>query len=441
MKRKFLRYLAAALLALLAVLNARAESAAMAWYVEAAAEMGDLRTPLTQDRLERGAAAIAAGKAIGGTTERECELIDAVAQFYHRHDERTHDERLVHYERALSRSRRQHPDDAEIASLHRRASRAAWNRAVERVNARQADLARVSASAKKTYRIGYIASAAGPTFEAFRDGMREAGYVEGRDFVLDARFTEGRMERFPGMIDELLRGGVDVLVAGSPPGAVAALKVDTTTPIVIAGVTDPRGLARALGRPAGHVTGTSVASREIGGRWVEMLKQARPEISRIAVLANPAHPGRDRWLRDIQDAAHRLEVRVEVHDVGTASVLDGALAAIGASGVQGFIVTGDPVYLVDRAKIIAFAEMHRLPAVYFSKLFADSGGLLAYGGSLEDSYRMTPRYIDRILKGANPGDLPVEDTKIELVVNKRTARALAIAIPEDLVRRADKVID
>jgi putative ABC transport system substrate-binding protein len=297
------------------------------------------------------------------------------------------------------------------------------------------------AGSAKVHRIGYVASTAGPTFEAFRQGMRDAGYVEGRDFVLDARFTEGRPERFPALIDGLLKGGVDVLLAGSPPGATAALRADTNTPIVIAGISDPRGLARTLGRPDDHVTGTNVLTREVGGRWVEILKQACPGTTRAAVLLNPSHHSRERWLGDIGEAAQRLGVAIDVHHVSTAAMLDGALAAVAASGANGLIVTGDPVFLIDRAKIVAFAGKHSLPAVYFSKLFAEAGGLLAYGGSLEDSYRRAPRFIDRILKGAKPGELPIEDASVELAVNQRAARALGIAIPEELVRRADKVIE
>jgi putative ABC transport system substrate-binding protein len=346
------------------------------------------------------------------------------------------DERLVREERELSRLRSENPGDVGIARRHDEASRAALDRARERVG-----LIRTSTTARSMPRIGYVASTAGPTFDAFRQGMRDAGYVEGRDFSLEARFTEGRQERFPAMVDELLRRGVEVLLAGSPTGAIAALKADTSTPIVIAGVTDPHGLAGALGRPSKHVTGTSVASREAGARWVEMLKQVCPGMTQAAVLANPAHRSRDRWVGDIREAALRLGVRIDVHDAGDSAGLEEALAAIAASDAQGLIVTGEPVFLVDRAKIIAFAERRRIPAVYFSKLFADSGGLLAYGGSLEDSYRMSSRYIDRILKGAKPSDLPVEDTRVELVVNKRSAQALGIALPEDLLRRADKVIE
>lgn len=389
--------------------------------------------------------AVLSARAEAGTlpcsTEVECEIVDAVKQFFHRADERGYDERLVHFERALSRSRRQHPEDGAIAALHTAVSHLALNRARERVGLGTAGLVPVAMAAKSTYRIGYVASIGGPTFEAFRQGLRDAGYVEGRDVALEARFTEGRMERFPTLVDELLRSGVDVLVAGSPPGATAALKADTTVPIVIAGITDPRGLAKAMGRPAGHVTGTSLATSEIGGSWVDLLRQVCPDIARIAVLANPAHAGRDRWLRDIRAAAQRLDVRIDVHDVGEASALDGALAAIASGGAQGLIVTGDPVFLIERAKLVAFAEKRQLPAAYFSKLFADSGGLIAYGGSLEDSYRMSARYVDRILKGANPSDLAVEDTRLELVVNKRAASALGIAIPEALARRADKVIE
>lgn len=440
MKTTLVRILAAFLFTLVAVLDARASDEAMSWLRRAAAEMGDLRAPLTREQLQRGAAAIARARELGGRDERECELIDAVAQFFHDAG-RMHDERLVHYERALSRSRRQHPDDTEIVSLHRRASWAALARARERVGAGGAGLVPVSAAAAKVARIGYVASIGGPTFDAFRQGMREAGLVEGRDYVLETRFTEGRPERFPTAIDELLKSGIDVLLAGSPPGAIAALRADTTTPIVIAGVTDPHGVARSVGRPHGHVTGTSVASREAGGRWVEMLKQVSPRMSRVAVLANPAHLGRARWASDIRSAADRLGVQVDVHDVADAAALDRALGALADGRAQGLIVTGDPIFLGNRAKIIAAAADCGLPAVYFSKIFADSGGLLAYGGSLEESYRMAPRYITRILAGARPGELPIEDTRVELVVNKRTAERLGIALPDELLRRADKVIE
>lgn len=359
--------------------------------------------------------------------------------------QREQDANLVRAERELSRLRRENPNDAEIARRHDQASRAALQRARERVGLDPAEgrggLVRVAATTASTPRIGFVGSTGGPTLEAFRQGMRNEGYVEGKDFVLELRFTEGRQERFPALVDELLRLRVDVLLAGSPTGAIAALRADTTTPIVIAGVTDPHGLAKALGRPFDHVTGTSVAMREAGGPWVELLKQASPGLTRVAVLSNPAHRSRDRWLGDIRAAAQRLGVAIEVHEAVDSASLDATIAAITASGAQGLIVTGEPIFLIERAKLISLARDCLMPAVYFSKIFADSGGLLAYGGSLEDSYRMAPRYIARILKGAKPSELPVEDARVELVVNKRAASILGISIPEELVRRADKVIE
>jgi putative ABC transport system substrate-binding protein len=279
------------------------------------------------------------------------------------------------------------------------------------------------------------------TFEAFREGLRASGYSEGRDIVIETRFTEGRNDRFPALIAELLESKVDVLLAGSPQGAIAAIKADTTTPIVIAGVSDPAGLAKSLGRPAGHITGTSLLTHYQGGKWVEMLKEATPEVTRVAVLLNPQHPSRDRWQQDIGEQARAMKVHVTIHDAHDLSTLEKALAAIEAGDAQGLIVTGDPAFVINRDKVIALAERRRLPAVYFSKLFADSGGLIAYGGSLEDSYRKSPAYIARILKGAKPGDLPIEPASIELVVNRKAAKAIGLTLPESLVLRADKVID
>ena len=441
MKRNIKRFLLLVLWAIALVLSAhaRAGEAAMNEWKVAVGAMGDLRKPLEASSLAHGAAAIERARSIGGSTERECELIDAVAQFYHRHGERPHDERLVHYERALSRSRAILPDDGEIAAMHRHVSVIALTRARERAEANY--LAQATAPAPKPRRVGYVASMGGVTFDAFREGLRAAGYTEGKDIVIETRFTEGRNDRFPALVAELLESKVDVLLAGSPPGAIAAIKADTTTPIVIAGVSDPMDLAKSLRRPAGHITGTSLGTDALGGKWIAMLKEASPGLTRTAILVNPNHPSRERWMRDMGEQARALKLEVAIHEASDAASLEKALAAIEASDAQGLVVTGDPAFVLNRDKVIATVERRRLPAVYFSKLFADSGGLLAYGGSLEDSYRRAPAYIDRILKGAKPSDLPVEPAGIELVVNQKAAKKLGIALPQSLVRRADKVIE
>ena len=297
------------------------------------------------------------------------------------------------------------------------------------------------ASGSQPVRIGFVSGGTGPTFEAFRNGIREAGYAEGRDVIIEARFSDGKAERFPALIAELLSRPVDILVAGSPPGVIAALRADTSIPIVIAGVGDPAAIAKQVGRPAGHVTGVALPIRGVGTQWIPLLKGVKPGVRHVAVLTNPANPSRDVWVRDLRDSAERLDVRLAIHDVGNAAGLDKALATIRASAPDALLVTGDPVFLADRAKIVAFAADCELPAGYFSTLFADAGGLLAYGPSLEDSYRRAPGFVARILKGAKPADLAIEEARVELAVNLRAARALNLAIPKTILERADKVIE
>jgi putative ABC transport system substrate-binding protein len=294
---------------------------------------------------------------------------------------------------------------------------------------------------KAAPRVGFVSGSKGGTFDAFREGLRAAGYVEGKDLILEARFSEGNAERFPALIQELLEAKVDVLVAGSPPGALAAINAQTTTPIVIAGISDPVGLAVSMGRPAGHITGTTIASQALGGQWIELLRESSPGLRHAAVLLNPKHPGAPVWRRDLQASARNLGVELAIHETQNAAELEQALAAIEATTTDGLVVTGDPVFLFAREKLVAFAARRRLPAVYFTKFFADSGGMIAYGGSLEDSYRKSGSYIDRILKGARPSELPVESTGVELIVSRKAASAIGITLPETLIRRANRVID
>ncbi len=301
--------------------------------------------------------------------------------------------------------------------------------------------------AATVYRIAFIGSGSlGPSLDAFRQALRELGYVEGKNIIVEARFAEGRSDRLPELIAEAIGRKVDVLLVGSTPAALAAKRATTTVPIVFASLFDPvgAGLVPSLARPGGNITGASigVGGSGLAGKWVELLKEAVPGMSHVAALSNPANPANAASVREIEAAARTLKVRLDVLDAGNAANLDRALATIGTSGAQGIIVTNDPFFTASRDALVRFAASKRLPAVYFFKLFADAGGLMVYGASLEDSYRRAAAYVDKILKGAKPADLPIEQpTRFELIINMKTARALGLTIPQSLRARADQVIE
>lgn len=255
-------------------------------------------------------------------------------------------------------------------------------------------------------RIGFVSPISpGPTIEAFLLGLREVGYIEGKNVLIEARFAEGRIERLPELVAEVLRLKVDVLVAGSPDGALAAKRATTTVPIVFAGVTDPvtAGIVPSLARPGANITGVTWGIGGVGfaAKWVELLKEAVPGLSHVAALTNPAGPLGAQYTREIQQASRTLNASVDLLDAGNAPHLDRALVAIGTSGAQGIVVTGDPFFIANRGRLVQFAASKRLPAVYLSKLFTDAGGLMAYSGSLEESYRKAATYVDKIRKGGN----------------------------------------
>jgi putative ABC transport system substrate-binding protein len=305
--------------------------------------------------------------------------------------------------------------------------------------------------AAKVYRIGYVShplpvSPEPPTLRAFRNGLRELGYVEGKNVIVETRSSEGREERLPELVADLIRLKVDVLVVGGTSSTLAAKRATTTIPILFASVVDPvaPGIVASLARPGGNITGITFWVGGVGfaGKWVELLKEAAPHVSHVAVLSNSANPQSASQVQEIQAAARTLKLKVDLLDAGNATNLDQALAAIGASGAQGIVVAGDPFFTANRGKLVEFAASKRLPAVYFFKLFTDAGGLMSYGASIEDSYRRAATYVDKILKGAKPADLPVEQpTKFALVINLKAAKALGLAIPHTLLLRADHVIE
>ena len=301
--------------------------------------------------------------------------------------------------------------------------------------------------APRIYRIGFVSpTSRGPTSDAFREGLKEAGYVEGQNVVIEARFAEGRNERMPELIAEVIRLKVDVLAIGSTNGALAAKKATSTLPIVFAGLVDPvaTGVVASLARPGGNITGITfgIGGAGLAGKLVELLKEAIPKLSHVAALSNLASPYVATLVEEIQAAAGKLKVRLDVHDAANLAQVDKAFATISASPAQGLIVTNDPLFFTNRAKLIQFAAAKRMPAMYWTQEFVDAGGLMAYGSSVADSYRQAAKYVDKILKGAKPADLPIEQpTRFELAINLKTAKALGIIIPHTILLRADKVIE
>jgi putative ABC transport system substrate-binding protein len=302
--------------------------------------------------------------------------------------------------------------------------------------------------AKKVSRVGFISpssfATAGPNLEAFRQGLHDLGYIEGENIAIEVRWAEGSAERVPDLIAELIRLKADVLLIGGAAGALAAKNTRVTTPVVFAAVTDPLGygLIGSLARPGGNITGVALAVGEgFSGKYVELLKEAVPKVGKVAVLRNPTHPLAEVFLREIQAAGRALGVRLDFFEARDPSQLDSALSRMEKERARALIVTPAPLFGSRRSRIVDFVARRRLPSMFYSKEYVDAGGLLSYGPSFPDSYRRAATYVDKILKGAKPADLPVEQpTKFELVINLKTAKQIGLTIPPNVLARADKVI-
>jgi len=309
-------------------------------------------------------------------------------------------------------------------------------------------LAADAQQAPKMAKIGWLhpATPAATThlLEAFRQGLRELGYVEGKTFVLLPRYGEARDERLPELARELVSLKVDVIVVGYDP-AIAAVKQQTRTiPIVMAASTDPlaTGFVASLAHPGGNITGLSNISPELSGKRVELLKEAVPRLSRVAFLWNPDVRGAVLEYNQTEAAARSLGLQLHSIEATRPEDLDRAFSAITEQRAQALIVTSpNPVNYSNRGRIVAFAQQNRLPSMYANRDYADAGGLMSYGPHVPDLYRRAATYVDKILKGAKPADLPVEQpTRFELVVNLKTARSLGLTIPQSILIRVDQVI-
>jgi len=273
--------------------------------------------------------------------------------------------------------------------------------------------------------------------------MRELGWVEGQNLVIEDRWAEGRIERFPALAAELVRLKVDVIVTLSWPAAVAAKNATTTIPIVIVGAGDPvgTGLVQSLARPGGNVTGVGDLATELSAKRLELLKEAVPTLSRVAILWNAGDSGMTLRMRAIQTASRTLGVTVRPLGVHSLEDFEVAFTAMTQERPDALFVVADPLVTANRKRILDFTATHRLPAMYESRPYAADGGLMAYGPSFDDMFRRAAAFADRILKGARPADLPVEQpTRFQLVVNLKTARALGLTLPQSILIRADEVI-
>ena len=281
--------------------------------------------------------------------------------------------------------------------------------------------------------------------EAFRQGMRELGYVEGKTFVLEARYGQGTFERLPELARELVGLKADVIVA-TTDGPIAAVKRETRTiPIVMANSADPvgTGFVASLARPGGNVTGLSNVSADLSGKRLELLREVVPGLSRVAFLWNPDARGTVLDYKESEAAATSLHLEHQSVEVSSPADLDRAFSTVKSQRAQAVIVApGNPAMFSNRAAVASFARRSRLPSMYGLKEYVDAGGLMSYGPSLPAMYRRTATYVDKILKGAKPGDLPVErPTKFELIINLKAAKALGLTIPQSLLQRADQVIE
>jgi len=312
-----------------------------------------------------------------------------------------------------------------------------------------APLAAEAQQGAKVPRIGYLATSLGPSphlREAFLQGLRDLGYAEGRNVVIEYRDPEGKLERLPALAAELAALKVDVIVAVSTPQALAAKQASRYIPIVFASAADPvgSGLVGSHARPGGNVTGLASLTQELVSKCLEQLKQAVPGVNRVAVLWNPGTRGErteQDMLKEAEVAAQSLGVRLQFFEARRPEDIEGAFSEMTRARADALTVLSSTLFFQQRRRLVDQAAKTRLPAVYPWREAADAGGLMSYGASVADLHRRAATYVDKILKGAKPGDLPVEQpTKFELVINLKTAKALGITIPQSVLARADEVI-
>jgi putative ABC transport system substrate-binding protein len=300
----------------------------------------------------------------------------------------------------------------------------------------------------KVYRVGYLSAGSResqePLYQAFLQGLSKRGWVDGQNLIVERRWAEGRNQRLPALAAELVQRKVEVIVAAAEPAALAATNATKSVPIVMLVVADPVGskLVASLARPGGNVTGmTFTPTMELLGKRLALLKEAVPRASRVAILSNPANPSHARELEAVQAAAGPLRLQLHASEARRPEDFDRVFAAIARERVDGLLVLVDSMFGIHRTRLAELAATYRLPTMSGVREYVVAGGLMAYGVNLADYMEGAASYVDRILRGARAGDLPVEQpTKFELVINLKTAKALGLTIPPSLLARADEVI-
>jgi len=299
----------------------------------------------------------------------------------------------------------------------------------------------------KVPRIAFLSavspSSISPRTEAFRQGLRELGYVEGKSIVIEYRWAEGKFDRLPDLAAELVRLKVDVILSGGPTATRPAKEASVTIPIVMAFDDDPvgSGFVASLARPGGNITGLSTLAPEISGKQLELLKEIVPRLSRVAVFGTSTRSGNAQALREIELAAGTLGVQLQYLDVLGAKDIEALFRAASKGRADAVLALASPTLLLQRTQIADLAVKNRLPAIYDRAEFVEDGGLMTYSVSITDLFRRAATYVDKILKGAKPADLPVEQpTKFEFIVNLKAAKQIGLTIPPNVLARADKVI-
>lgn len=300
----------------------------------------------------------------------------------------------------------------------------------------------------KVWRIGYLGGTTSDAFPselaALRAGLHDQGYTEGKNLVIEFRWADGKTERLPALAAELVGSRVDLMVVDGSTGNRVAQKATTTIPIVMVGVADPvgDGLVKSLGRPGGNITGLSSMSLDISPKYLELLRGMVPRLARVAVLTDPGAISHSAILQSIQNAARKIGVTLLPVSAATPQEIDKAFALMNKEKAGAMIVASSPLFVQQRGQIAALAAAQRLPAVASFPVYAEAGLLMTYGMNRTESYRYLATYVARILKGAKPADLPVEQpTRIDLVINRGTAKALGLTIPQSLLISAERVID
>ena len=299
----------------------------------------------------------------------------------------------------------------------------------------------------KIPRIGFLASGSPSAYasrtEAFRQGLRQLGYVEGKTIAIEYRYAEGLTNPLPDLVADLVRVNVEIIVTSSTPATLALKNGTKTIPIVFVAVSDPvgSGLVVSLARPGGNLTGLSNQLVDLVGKELELLKQAVPKIARVTVLGSTANPDRAELRKPIEVVARSLGVRLQIVDIGEPKDLDGAFSQMTKGRADAVLLRGGALLTDQRIRIAELAARNRLPTIRWDLPFAEAGGLMSYGPSSADMFRRSATFVDKILKGARPADLPIEQpTKFELIINLKTAKQIGLIIPPNVLARADRVI-